>query len=77
MASPGSGPAHFALFGYDPLKYNVGRGLLSRLQVLIFPCPRNDLYMRANFPLDKFSHIMTQKSRTSGYGKEQTFMHQT
>ena len=46
--TPGSGPGHLGLLGYDPLVFQVGRGVLSALGVE-FPLTGRDVAARLNF----------------------------
>ena len=46
--TPGSGPSHLALFGYDPFRYEIGRGVMEALGIDI-PLTGDDLGSQGQF----------------------------
>ena len=46
--TPGSTPGHLAVFGYDPVKYNIGRGIVEAVGIDLELKP-DDIAARGNF----------------------------
>ncbi|MDX1613966.1 MAG: 2,3-bisphosphoglycerate-independent phosphoglycerate mutase [Candidatus Promineifilaceae bacterium] len=60
--TPGSGPAHLALFGYDAVSIDVGRGVLSALGIG-FELQEGDVAARGNFcTLDDKGRVVDRRA---------------
>ena len=58
--TPGSGPGHLSMFGYDPIRYQVGRGALSAVGIE-FPIQPDDVAARMNFCTVNENGVLTDR----------------
>jgi 2,3-bisphosphoglycerate-independent phosphoglycerate mutase len=58
--TPGSAPGHLAIFGYDPVQYNVGRGVVEALGIDLELKP-DDIAARGNFCTVDDKEIITDR----------------
>jgi len=59
--TPGSGPGHFGIFGYEPLKYEIGRGVLEALGLGI-ELKKTDVALRCNYATIKDGLIIDRRA---------------
>ena len=58
--TPGSGPGHLALLGYDPVKYLIGRGVLESVGIGLELTP-DDVAARGNFCTVDENRVITDR----------------